>query len=1029
MWFTDSFVRKPVLATVVNLFIVLLGMMAYQQLTVRQYPKSESAIITVNTVYVGASAELVQGFVTIPLEREIASAEGIDFLESNSSQGVSSIVAHLKLNYDSNIALTQVTSKVNKIRNQLPAGSEDPTITVSTDESTSSMYWAFLSDALEPNRVTDYIVREVQPRLESISGVDQAQIRGARNFAMRIWLNPERMAAQGISPAEVRRALTANNFQAAVGRTKGAGVAVNLRTDTDLHTVDDFRQLIVKQEQDAVVRLGDIAQVVLGAEDYDSSVRVGEQAALMLGISVLPSANVLEVIGEVRKVFPEIAAQLPPGISASIIYDKTRYIEDAISEVRLTLVEALAIVTMVVYLFLGSVRALAVPVVTIPLSLIGAGAIMLALGYSINLLTLLALVIAIGLVVDDAIIMAENIHRHVEKGMPVVEAAIRGARELARPVIAMTITLVAVYLPIGFIGGLTGSLFSEFAFTLAGAVLISGTVALTLSPMMCSRLFKPHENDAHGLEQMLDQAFERLRRLYQRLLHRVLDFRPLAVAFSVFVLASIYFMFAGATHELAPIEDEGLVLVQSIAPANTSADQVSRYSEALAQEIHGFPELDFMFQFIGGNSLIGGGTSVALTGLVFKPLKEREKSQEELKELVQQKVDRIPGFKSVAFTRSPMPGAGRGVAVQFVIGSTDPQFAVYQVLQRFMDLMRDSGKFSFIDTDLKFDFPQITIQIDRDKAADLGIDMQQLGTDLGVMLGGNYVNRFSIGGQSYKVIPQVERRYRLNPDQLGQFQVATRSGKLVPVSSLVTFDQSVTPQFLKRFQQLNAATVNAVPIPGFSVGDALNWLKNLAGTALPRGYSVDYAGASRQYVQEGTSLIGAFFIAMLIIYLVLAAQFESFRDPLIMLISVPMSVAGALLFLWQGFATINIYTQIGLITLIGLISKHGILIVQFANQIPIGEGLDPRAAVEKAAGIRLRPILMTTAAMVLGVVPLLLAGGAGAKARFDIGLVIASGMSIGTVFTLFIVPAIYSLMARDLAHRKSAGAAEPVVSS
>jgi multidrug efflux pump len=1025
MAFTDLFIRKPVLATVVNLFILLLGVMAYQQLTVRQYPRSENAIITVNTVYAGAAAELVQGFVTIPLEREIASAEGIDFLESNSSQGSSSIVAHLKLNYDANVALTQITAKVNKIRNQLPGGSEDPTITISSDESTASMYLAFRSDTIEPNQITDYLAREVQPRLESISGVEQAQVRGARNFAMRIWLDPQRMAALGVTPAQLRQALTANNFQAAVGRTKGATVSVNLRADTDLHTVADFRQLIVRQQDNTVIRLHDIAEVVLGAEDYDTSVRVWGEPVIILAVSVLPNANVLDVIDLVRRQFADIQAQLPPGMSASIMYDKTRYIEEAIAEVRLTLVEALAIVTLVIYLFLGSLRALLIPVVTIPLSLIGAGLIMLLLGYSINLLTLLALVIAIGLVVDDAIIMAENIHRHVEEGVPVLPAAFRGARELATPVIAMTITLVAVYLPIGFIGGLTGSLFSEFAFTLAGAVLISGIIALTLSPMMCSRLFKPHAEQAQGLEQALDRAFESLRGLYQRWLHRALQRVPAVLVVSALVLASIYFMFAAARRELAPTEDEGLVIVQSAAPANTSPDQLLDYAGALTAAFRTAPEVDRVLQFNGGNSAMGGGGSTSVAVVVFKPRSERDKSQDELQAQLQRSVDGIAGFKSAVFTRPPMPGAGRGAAVQFVIGATEPAIAVYEVVQQFMDRVRDSGKFTFVDADLKFDLPQIMVHVDRDKAADLGIDMQQFGTDLAVMLGGNYVNRFSISGQSYKVIPQVARRYRLNPEQLGQFQVATRSGALVPASAFVSFERRVTPQSLKRFQQLNSATLSAVPVRGLSVGDALNYLAGLARDTLPRGYSVDYAGASRQYVNEGSSLIGAFFVAMLIIYLVLAAQFESFRDPLIMLVSVPMSVAGALLFLWQGFATINIYTQIGLITLIGLVSKHGILIVQFANQIQREQGLGRRQAVERAAGIRLRPILMTTAAMVLGVVPLLLASGAGAMARFDIGLVIATGMSIGTLFTLFVVPAMYSLLAQAH-HHGAQRAAQPL---
>ncbi len=1014
MQFTDTFIRKPVLATVVSLMILLVGSMSFQQLSVRQYPKSESAVITVSTAYVGADADLVQGFVTTPLEREIASADGIDFLESTSAQGRSTIVARLKLNFDSNVALTQITSKVNKIRNQLPSESEVPTITLGTSESTASMYWGFQSKTLARNQITDYIAREVQPRLESISGVEKADIRGARNFAMRIWLDPERMAALNITPSQVREALTSNNYQAAVGSTKGAVVAFNLSAATGLHSEEEFRQLIVKQERGSVVRLRDISRVELGSEDYSSEVLLSGEPAVMLAISVLPNANVLEVIQRARDIFPDIKAQLPPELSARVMYDKTRNIDDSISEVKLTLVQGLAIVTLVIYLFLGSLRTLLIPIVTIPLSLIGAGAIMLLLGYSINLLSLLALVIAIGLVVDDAIIITENIHRHVEEGLPVRDAAFLGARELATPVIAMTITLVAVYLPIGFMGGLTGSLFREFVFTLAGAVLISGIIALTLSPMMCSKLLKPHSENAHDLEHSLDVAFDRFRRVYQRILHRVLNHLVSAMVFSLLVLVGIWYMFTSAQHELVPTEYEGLVFVQSRAPPNTSSDQLSKYAESLNDAYFRLPGVGRVFQFNGGiSSQGGGGGTTAFSGVIFKPNDEGEQSQLSLQKMIQDEVNKVPGLKSAAFSRPAMPGAGRGVAIQFVIGSTEPAFAVYEVVQDFVSLVRDSGMFAYADMDLKFDSPQMRIHIDRDRAADLGIDMRQLGSDLAIMLGGNYVNRFSLNGRSYKVIPQVERRFRLNPEQLSQFQVATASGALVPASSVVSFEQVVMPQALKRFQQMNSATLSAVPMPGISVGEALTHLQHLAKQSLPRGYNIDYAGSSRQYMQEGSSLIGAFFIAMLIIFLVLAAQFESFRDPLIMLVSVPMSVAGALLFLWGGFATINIYTQIGLITLIGLISKHGILIVQFANHLQIEEGLGKREAVERAAGIRLRPILMTTAAMVLGVVPLLLASGAGAVARFDIGLVIASGMSIGTLFTLFIVPAMYLLLAMD----------------
>ena len=752
----------------------------------------------------------------------------------------------------------------------------------------------------------------------------------------------------------------------------------------------------------------------LGSEDYNTAVLLSGKPAVMIALTVLPNANVLEVIQQARDLFPEIQSQLPPEMTARLMYDKTAFIQASIDEVRFTLLEALAIVTMVIYLFLGSFRALLIPIVTIPLSLVGAGAIMLLLGYSVNLLSLLALVIAIGLVVDDAIIVAENIHRHVEEGMAVREAAFLGARELATPVIAMTITLVAVYLPIGFMGGLTGSLFSEFAFTLAGAVLISGVIALTLSPMMCSRLFKPHSDDARGLEHLLDVAFDRARRLYQRVLHRTLNFLPAAVVFAVLVLASIWYMFDRSQHELAPIEDEAWCSscrwhrrtrhrTRSPGMPPASPGHTSSWRKSIAcSSSNG-----------GQSSQGGGGGNSAFSGVIFKPREEREHGQLELQAMVQRLVNDVPGFKSAAISRPPMPGSGRGLAIQFVIGSTESQAEVFEVVQEFIGHVRESGLFAYADVDLKFDF---------------ATDAHTRGPGQGGGPGHRHAAaRQRPGHHAWRQLrepiqlqrPQLQGHsagrapVQAEPGQLAQFQVATASGALVPASSVVSFEQVVMPQSLKRFQQMNAATLSAVPLPGISIGEALTYLQGLSAQVLPRGYSIDYAGASRQYVQEGSSLISAFFVAMLIIYLVLAAQFESFRDPLIMLVSVPMSVAGALLFLYFGVATVNIYTQIGLITLIGLISKHGILIVQFANQLQMEKGLDKRAAVEQAAGVRLRPILMTTTAMVLGVVPLLLATGAGSAARFDIGLVIAAGMSIGTLFTLFVVPAMYVLLARD----------------
>ncbi|MDJ0927392.1 MAG: efflux RND transporter permease subunit [Gammaproteobacteria bacterium] len=1012
MRFTDIFIERPVLATVVSLLILFAGLRSLQVLTVSQYPDSKSAVVTVTTVYPGADANLIQGFITTPLEREIAGADGIDYLQSSSLQGISVITAQLELDYDPWDALTQITSKVNRVRDDLPAGSEDPTIDIAIGETTADMYLSFDSDSLPQNQITDYLVRVVLPRVEAVAGVQEAEIIGGRFLAMRIWLDPLRMTALGVTPRDVRRALEANNYQAAVGETKGQAIAVKLRAATDLNDAEQFRDLVLREEAGAIVRLRDVADVVLGAEDYEVSTTYDGVTSVAIGVYTLPDANTLTVIRNVRELFPDIVAQLPPGVLGHIPYDRTLYIDDAIREVVKTLVEAALIVSAVIFLFLGNIRSVAIPIVAIPVSLIGVASMMLLLGYSINLLTLLALVIAIGLVVDDAIIVVENIQRHIEDGMQPMQAALRGARELFTPVIAMTITLVAVYAPIGFSSGLTGSLFSEFAFTLAGAVIISGVVALTLSPAMCARLL--HDKAGNSwLEQQLNRLFDGLRERYLRLLSSSLNYLPVTVLFSVTVLGSIYFMFITAPQELAPMEDQGILLVTATATANTSTDQLASYTSALDAELTQIPEVGGTFLFNGSPGRGPAANNLALAGMILKPWRERERFVDELMPEAQARADKIAGLQSVAFALPTLPGAGSGLPVQVVIGAPNPPDEVYQVAQELLGRAWQSGLFTFVDVDMKYDRAQGEITIDRDMAATLGIDMEQLGDDLATMLGGNYVNRFNFEGRSYKVIPQVQRRYRLNPEQLREFQVASRSGELVPLGALVRVNESVQPQRLQRFQQQNSAKLSAVPVPGVSIGDALEFLEAQAAEIFPRGFQLDYAGQSRQYVKERGTLIVTFFFALLVIYLVLAAQFESFRDPLIMLVSVPMSIAGALLFLTLGFATVNIYTQVGLITLIGLISKHGILIVQFANQLQIDAGLGKRAAIEQAASIRLRPILMTTGAMSLGVVPLLLASGAGAEARFDIGLVIFTGMTIGTLFTIFVVPAIYLLLARD----------------
>jgi len=1014
MRFTDIFIQRPVLATVVSLLIVLLGARAYLDLTVREYPQAENATVTIQTIYTGANADLVKGFITTPLESEIASAQGIDYVESTSVQGVSIITAHLELNYDPYDALTQIASKVDKVRGELPQEAEDPTLDLQVGETTAAMYISFFSDVLERNQITDYLTRVVQPKLNTVPGVQKARIIGARTFAMRIWLKPQRMAALGVTPAQVRQVLSANNFQAAVGSTDGQMISVDLTAQTDVRSEEAFRELVVKRTENATVRIRDIADVALGAEDYSSSVFFNGQPATFIGINTAPGSNVLDVIAGVRDIYPRIVEQMPTGLKSEIPYDATEYIEDSINEVVKTLLEAVVIVVVVIFLFLGSLRTVLIPVIAVPLSIVGAAFIMLVLGYSINLLTLLAMVLAIGLVVDDAIIVVENIHRHIESGMSPLDASIKGARELASPIIAMTITLLAVFAPIGFVGGLTGTLFSEFAFSLAGAVIVSGIIALTLSPMMCSKVLKSHHHgaDQGRLEAFLDRAFDRFQNRYERRLHGALNTLPVVLLFGAVVLVSCYFLYTTSKSQLAPDEDQGIVLVKSDGAPTASLDQTELFTQEVTRIGMETPAVARIFQFNGVS--FGGppASNTAITGLAFKPWSQRENTSAELKTEIQNRVAAIPGMKSVAFQPPVLPGSSGGLPVQFVIGTTDEARQLYDVSQEMLRKANESGLFIFADSDMQFNEPRVDIRVDREKAADLGITMAEIGRELGSMMSGGFVNRFSVQGRSYKVTPQVTRMHRLNPDQLKEYQIRADNGELVPLSTLVTLDKTVQPQGLKRFQQLNSATISGVPRPGVSLGEAIGFLEQAADETLPQGYSVDYAGQSRQFVQEGSALVVTFFLAIAVIFLVLAAQFESFRDPLIILATVPMAVSGALIFTSLGLTSINIYTQVGLVTLIGVISKHGILIVQFANVLQ-RQGYSKREAVEHAAAIRLRPVLMTTAALVLAVIPLILATGAGAGARFSMGLIIATGMTIGTLFTLFVLPAVYLLLARE----------------
>jgi len=1028
MHFTDIFIRRPVLATVVSLLIVLVGVRSYLGLTVREYPEAESASVTVQTIYTGADADLVKGFITTPLETEIASAEGIDYLESTSVQGVSIITAHLDLNYDPYRALTQINAQVNKVRSELPASSEDPTLDLQVGESTSLMYLSFYSDILANNQITDYLVRVVQPKLNTVKGVEKARIIGPRIFAMRIWLKPDRLAALGITPAQVRQVLEANNFQAAVGSTRGQMISLDLTADTDIGSVEAFRDLVIKRTDGATIRIEDVADVELGAESYDTSVNFNGIPSTYIGIDTAPGANVLDVAAGVREAFSEIKSQLPTGLKASIPYDATEFVEQSITEVVKTLIEAVAIVVVVIFAFLGSMRSVLIPVIAVPLSIIGTAFIMLVLGYSINLLTLLAMVLAIGLVVDDAIIVVENIHRHIEEGMSPFDASIKGTRELGGPIIAMTITLLAVFAPIGFVGGLTGTLFSEFAFSLAGAVVVSGIVALTLSPMMCSKVLRGHDDgEQRGrLEAFLDDVFNRFQQWYERRLHGALDTVPVILVFGAIVLVSCGFLYATAKSQLAPDEDQGFVLVKSDADPTASLDQTTMWTRQVTEIGKSLEAVERTFQF---NGVTFGGPpkpNTAMTGLAFAPWDRREQTSGELKDIIQQRVNGIAGLDSVAFEPPVLPGTSGGLPVQFVVGTTNEPRQLYDVAEELEKRAQRSGLFIFVNSNMAFDKPEVSIRVDRDKAADLGITMTEVGQELGSMMSGAFVNRFSVQGRSYEVRPQVTRMERINPDQLKDYHVRADSGELVPLSTIVSLEKTVQPQELRRFQQLNSATIEGVPRPGVSLGEAIDFLQQAAEEILPQGYGVDYAGQSRQFVEEGAALVVTFFIAIAVIFLVLAAQFESFRDPLIMLVTVPMAISGALIFVtlggtpmipWQ--SSVNIYTQVGLVTLIGVISKHGILIVQFANQLQ-REGHDKRTAIEHASAIRLRPVLMTTAALVLAVVPLILATGAGSGARFNMGLVIASGMTIGTLFTLFVVPAVYLVLARDHRPEESA---------
>ena len=1003
--FITLFIKRPVFATALNLMILCGGYLAFKNVPVRQYPRSDMSVVTVKTAYIGADADLVRGFITTPLERVIGSADGIDYIESKSSQGISEIKAFLRLNFDPNDALTQIQTKIAEVRSDLPVEAEVPAVSVETsDNRFASIYLSFTSDTLGQSEITDYLMRVVQPRLSAVPGVQKADILGARKFAMRVWLDSNKMAARNVSPAMVRQVLIDNNTLSPIGSTKSFANSQPITINTDAKTIDEFKNIVVKNDKDNFVRIQDIAEVVLGAENYDEEVRFGGKTATFMGVWVLPTASVVETINNVRKVIPEIEQALPAGMKFTIPYDSTKYIRDALNEVYSTLIETILIVIAVIFLFIGSFRSVFVPVVAIPLSLLGGIGIMFAAGFTLNLLTLLAIVLSVGLVVDDAIVVLENVERHVEDGKTPYEAAMLASKELFIPIIAMTITLAAVYIPIALQGGLTGALFREFALTLAGSVLISGFVALTLSPMMASKLVRKNEKKL-GFVQSINDAFESLKYSYLSFLKRSLTHKNLIMFGASLFIFFLPILYMGSMKELAPREDQGVIFGIVQAAPNATIDETSRYTAEVLKAYQSFPEYENSFQL--------SGPTFGFSGMITKPWSERKRSTQQLEGELWGKAAAVPGVQVIVTTPPPLPG-GSDFPIEFVISSTASEKEIAEIVHAITMKAMQSGAFMFIKPDLQIDLPQTKVVLNKDKVAAMGLSMVNVGRDLGVLLGGAWINRFAIDGRSYRVIPQVKRSERLTSDDLNSLYVTGPNtgpkNTTIPLASLASVSETVQPRSLGRFQQLNAAKIQGAVIPGTSLDAGLKALEAAAKEVMPSGYMIDYGGESRQLRTEGSSLAVTFFWAIVCIFLVLASQFESFKDPFIILAgSVPLALAGALSFVFLGATSLNIYSQVGLITLVGLIAKNGILIVEFANHL-LEQGLDRQSALLQALDKRFRPIMMTTVATVIGHMPLVFARGPGAGARSSIGIVLVSGMIIGTLFTLFVVPSIYLIL-------------------
>lgn len=1006
MRFTDLFIKRPVLSGVVSCLILLLGLKALSSLQVRQYPELTNTVITITTVYPGATAELMQGFITTPIQQSVAAADGVDYITSSSTQGVSTVNAFIRLNFPPDVAMTEVMAKVQEVNSQLPREAESPVIKKTTGESYAILYVGYSSDKMSNPQITDFINRQVQPRLATIEGVASAEVLGGQTFAMRVWLDPHKMSARQVSATDVATALQRNNYQSAPGQTKSFFVVTNVEANTGLESADEFSEMIIKSVDQKVIRLRDIAKVELDAQSYNSVVKMNGKQSVFIGVKNAPTSNPLTVVKNVRKTLEAFRVNLPPSLNYEVAYDATEFIQSSINEVIKTIFEATLIVIIVIFLFLGSFRAVVIPVVTIPLSIIGVCTFLLMLGFSINLLTLLAMVLAIGLVVDDAIVVVENVYRHLNEGKTPLQAALIGSREIAVPVISMTITLVAVYAPIGFMGGLTGSLFREFALTLAGSVVISGIIALTLSPMMCSKILTA--DAMHGnFAQKIEEIFHKLSQIYREQLVTVIRHRQGVIFGFCLIIAFSGLFLKFIPQELAPQEDQGIVMGATKGPQYANTDFMSYYTDQLIDIMAGIPEKHLSFAFAGMQTPTDG-----FAGLILTSWDQRKRSSHKILEEMQGKYATITGVKAFCFQPAPLPGNSGGLPVQFVINSMSDYQVIYQVMEDLKTAAQKSSLFFVVDSDLAFNNPVYKMDINRPKANQLGVTMQEIGNTLALMMGENYVNRFNLYGRSYQVIPMAPRNNRLSFDNIKNYYVTNSTGQQLPIGTIADITLTSQPNQLFQFNQINSATFQALPKPWIKMGDVIKFLTDYANKNLPAGFTYDYLSETRQYIQEGQALYATFFLAIIIIFLVLAAQFESLRDPFVIMLSVPMSLFGALLVLFLGAASMNIYSQIGLVTLVGLITKHGILIVEFANQLQLEQGYTKEQAILESASIRLRPILMTTAAMVVGLVPLVMADGAGSASRFSIGIVIVSGMLIGTFFTVFVVPSFYMLISK-----------------